>query len=70
MKAEGLAREIEALAEATAVSIEKVADALSQPMGVEAMRLRLGKNILANSKVLHVKKTTLFYLKIFPITIR
>jgi len=45
-EAEGLAHEIEALAESTAISIEKVADALSQPMGTEAMRLRLAAKYL------------------------
>jgi regulator of protease activity HflC (stomatin/prohibitin superfamily) len=45
-EAEGLANEIESIAEATAISIEKIAAALSQPMGTEAMKLRLSEKYL------------------------
>ncbi len=45
-EAEGWANEIEAIAEATAVSIEQVADALSQPNGTEAMQLQLKERYL------------------------
>lgn len=45
-EAEGLANEIESIAEATAISIEKIASALSQPMGTEAMKLRLSEKYL------------------------
>ncbi|MEO9886935.1 MAG: stomatin-like protein [Balneola sp.] len=45
-EAEGLANEIEAIATATAISIEKIAEALSQPMGTEAMKLRLSEKYL------------------------
>lgn len=45
-EAEGLANEIESIAEATAISIEKIAAALSQPMGAEAMKLRLSEKYL------------------------
>jgi regulator of protease activity HflC (stomatin/prohibitin superfamily) len=45
-EAEGLAEEIKSLAEATAVSIEKIAKALSQPKGSEAMQLRLAEKYL------------------------
>ena len=45
-EAEGLANEIESIAEATAISIEKIATALSQPMGAEAMKLRLSEKYL------------------------
>lgn len=45
-EAEGLANEIESIATATAISIEKIADALSQPMGAEAMKLRLSEKYL------------------------
>ena len=40
-EAEGWANEIEAIAEATAVSIEQIANAISQPKGKEAMKLQL-----------------------------
>jgi len=40
-EAEGRAQEIEAIAEATARSIEEVADALMQPGGTDAMQLQL-----------------------------
>jgi len=45
-EAEGLANEIESIATATAISIEKIAAALSQPMGTEAMKLRLSEKYL------------------------
>ena len=45
-EAEGLANEIESIAEATAISIEKIAHALSQPMGADAMKLRLSEKYL------------------------
>ncbi|XWN35886.1 MAG: stomatin-like protein [Balneola sp.] len=45
-EAEGLANEIESIAEATAISIERIAAALSQPMGTEAMKLRLSEKYL------------------------
>ncbi|MFY0697933.1 MAG: paraslipin [Balneola sp.] len=45
-EAEGLANEIESIATATAISIEKIAAALSQPMGAEAMKLRLSEKYL------------------------
>lgn len=45
-EAEGWAQEIEAIAEATAVSIEKIADALSQPNGLDAMQLQLKEKYL------------------------
>jgi regulator of protease activity HflC (stomatin/prohibitin superfamily) len=45
-EAEGLANEIESIATATAISIEKIAHALSQPMGAEAMKLRLSEKYL------------------------
>ena len=45
-EAEGLANEIESIATATAISIEKIAGALSQPMGTEAMKLRLSEKYL------------------------
>ena len=45
-EAEGLANEIESIAEATAISIEKIAYALSQPMGADAMKLRLSEKYL------------------------
>jgi regulator of protease activity HflC (stomatin/prohibitin superfamily) len=45
-EAEGLANEIESIAEATAISIEKIAAAISQPMGTEAMKLRLSEKYL------------------------
>lgn len=44
-EAEGVAKEIEALAEATAISIEKVADALNAPMGTEAMAASISRKI-------------------------
>ncbi len=46
-EAEGWAQEIEAIAEATAVSIEKMADALSQPNGLDAMQLQLKEKYLS-----------------------
>jgi len=45
-EAEGLANEIESIATATAISIERIAGALSQPMGKEAMKLRLSEKYL------------------------
>lgn len=45
-EAEGLANEIESIATATAISIEMIAGALSQPMGKEAMKLRLSEKYL------------------------
>lgn len=45
-EAEGWAQEIEAIAEATAVSIEKIANALSQPNGLDAMQLQLKEKYL------------------------
>lgn len=46
-EAEGWAQEIEAIAEATAVSIEKIADALSKPNGLDAMQLQLKEKYLS-----------------------
>lgn len=45
-EAEGWANEIEAIAEATAVSIEQIAGAISQPKGKEAMKLQLKQKYL------------------------
>lgn len=45
-EAEGYAQEILSIAEATAKSIEKVAAALSQPKGTEAMKLQLSEKYL------------------------
>jgi regulator of protease activity HflC (stomatin/prohibitin superfamily) len=45
-EAEGRANEIEAIAEATAVSIEQLADALSKPRGKDAMQLQLKEKYL------------------------
>jgi regulator of protease activity HflC (stomatin/prohibitin superfamily) len=45
-EAEGWANEIEAIAEATAVSIEQIAEAISQPKGKEAMKLQLKQKYL------------------------
>jgi regulator of protease activity HflC (stomatin/prohibitin superfamily) len=45
-EAEGWANEIEAIAQATAISIEQIADALSQPNGTEAMQLQLREKYL------------------------
>ncbi len=45
-EAEGWANEIEAIAEATAVSIEQIAAAISQPKGKEAMKLQLKQKYL------------------------
>lgn len=45
-EAEGWANEIEAIADATAVSIEQIADALSQPNGTQAMQLQLREKYL------------------------
>ena len=55
-EAEGLAQEIASLAEATAISIEKIAHALSQPMGTEAMQLRLAEKYLGELKGLGRKE--------------
>jgi regulator of protease activity HflC (stomatin/prohibitin superfamily) len=45
-EAEGYAEEILSIAEATAKSIEEVADALSRPNGTEAMKLKLSERYL------------------------
>ncbi|MAL17712.1 MAG: paraslipin [Balneola sp.] len=45
-EAEGLAEEILSIAEATALSIEEIAGALSQPKGTEAMKLQLSEKYL------------------------
>ena len=45
-EAEGYAEEILSIAEATAKSIEEVAEALSGPNGVDAMKLRLSEKYL------------------------
>jgi len=45
-EAEGLAEEILSIAEATAMSIEEIAGALSQPKGTEAMKLQLSEKYL------------------------
>ncbi len=45
-EAQGRAQEIESIAEATAVSIERMGDALSKPNGVEAIRLQLKEKYL------------------------
>ncbi|MFU8813504.1 MAG: SPFH domain-containing protein [Balneolaceae bacterium] len=45
-EAEGWANEIEAIAEATAISIEQLADAVNQPKGVDAMKLQLKEKYL------------------------
>lgn len=60
-EAEGVAKEIEALAEATAISIEKVADALNAPMGTEAMRLRLAEKYLGKLKGLAREGNDIIY---------
>ena len=55
-EAEGVAQEIESLAEATAVSIEEIADALSQERGKEAMQMRLAERYISQlSKLAHEK---------------
>ncbi|MDZ7771900.1 MAG: band-7 C-terminal domain-containing protein [Balneolaceae bacterium] len=45
-EAEGVAQEIESLAEATAVSIEQLAEALNSEKGKEAMQLRLAEKYI------------------------
>lgn len=45
-EAEGVAEEIKSLAEATAISIEEIADALSKDKGKEAMQMRLAEQYI------------------------
>jgi regulator of protease activity HflC (stomatin/prohibitin superfamily) len=45
-EADGKAQEIEALANATAIGIAKVANALQAPGGIEAMKLRISQNLI------------------------
>ncbi|MCC5815922.1 MAG: paraslipin [Leptospira sp.] len=45
-EAEGKAREIEALATATAASIAKIGNAVSTPGGIDAMKLRISQNLI------------------------
>lgn len=62
-EAEGLAKEIESLATATAISIERIAEALSQPKGAEAMQLRLAEKYLGTLKGLGRKENNIIIPK-------
>jgi regulator of protease activity HflC (stomatin/prohibitin superfamily) len=46
-EAEGVAQEIKSLAEATAISVEEIASALSQDNGKEAMQMRLAEQYIS-----------------------
>jgi len=56
-EAEGKAQEIEALATATATSVEKMADALVYPGGVESVKMRLYEAYLSQISQLAQKNT-------------
>jgi regulator of protease activity HflC (stomatin/prohibitin superfamily) len=62
-EAEGVAEEIESLAKATAISIEEIADALSQDKGKEAMQMRLAEQYIGQLSKLASEKNDIIIPK-------